>query len=56
MADILNSDFLGHGSDFPSHFAITILKHKPIIKEKGDALDTNNYRGIAVGSLFCELL
>jgi len=51
MTDLLNVVFLD--SDFPTQFAINTLT--PIYKGKGDALDMNNYRGIAVGSLFCKI-
>jgi hypothetical protein len=51
MTSLLNAVFIKR--DFPSQFVINTLT--PIYKGKGDALDTNNYRGIAVGSLFCKI-
>ena len=51
MMHLLNAVFIK--SDFPTQFAINTLT--PIYKGKGDAHDMNNYRGIAVGSVFCKI-
>jgi hypothetical protein len=51
ITSLLNAIFI-HG-DFPKCFAINTLT--PIFKGKGDPSDMNNYRGIAVGSLFCKI-
>ena len=51
IMNLLNTVFLN--SDFPTQFAINTLT--PIYKGKGDATDMSNYRGIAVGSVFCKI-
>jgi len=51
MTTLLNAVYIKR--DFPTQFAINTLS--PVYKGKGDINDTNSYRGIAVGSLYCKI-